>query len=94
MPFNKKDIRPEYISEHNFTTKNQIILLKITYNKDKWHFLALPSISCQDGVKGPQKSFSRLMEVIASESHGDFYCYNCLHSFSTLSTLKKSCWTL
>ena len=89
VPFNKKDIHPEYISERNFTTKKQIILLKITDNKDKWHFLAIPSISCEDGVKRPPKSFSRLMEGIASKSHGDFYCYGCLHSFSTLSTLKN-----
>ena len=89
VSFNKKDIHPEYISERNFTTKKQMILLKITDNKDKWHFLAIPSISCEDGVKRPPKSFSRLMEGIASKSHGDFYCYGCLHSFSTLSTLKN-----
>ena len=29
------------------------------------------------------------MEGIASESHGDFYCYGCLHSFCTQSTLKN-----
>ena len=90
MPFNKKDIRPEYISERNFTTKNLMILLKITDDKDKWHFLALPSISYEDGVKRFQKSFSRLMEDIASKSHGDFYCYSCLHSFFHTINIKKS----
>ena len=29
------------------------------------------------------------MEGIASKSHGDFYCYGCLHSFCTQSTLKN-----
>ena len=85
---NKKNICPEYISKRNFNTKNQIVLLKIT-DGDKWHILALPSISYEDGVKNSTKSLSRLMEGISSKSHGGFYCYGCLHSFCTLSTLKK-----
>ena len=28
------------------------------------------------------------MEGVSSKSHGDFYCYGCLHSFCTLSALK------
>ena len=89
VPPGEKNICPEYISKHNFDTKNQIVLLKITDWSDKWHFLALPSIQYEDGVKRPTKCLSRLMEGIASKCHRDFYCYGCLHSFSTLSTLKK-----
>ena len=89
VPFNEVNICPEYISKRNFNTKNQVILLKITDESDKWHFLALPSILDEDGVKRPTKSLSRLMEGIASKSHGDFYCYGCLHSFCTQSTLKN-----
>ena len=88
-PPGEKNICPEYISKHNFDTKSQIVLLKITYGSDKWHFLALPSIQDEDGVKRLTKRLSRLMEGIASKCHGDFYCYGCLNSFSTLSTLKK-----
>ena len=88
VPFEQKNICSEYISKRNFNTKNQIILLKIT-DGDKWHFLALPSISYEDGVKRPTKSLSRLMEGISSKSHDDFYCYGCLHSFCTPSTLKN-----
>ena len=88
MPYEEKNIYPEYISKRNFNTKNQIILLKIT-DVDKWHFLALPSISYEDGVKRSTKSLSKLMEGISSKSHGDFYCYGCLHSFCTLSNLKN-----
>ena len=29
------------------------------------------------------------MEGISSKSHDDFYCYGCLHSFCTPSTLKN-----
>ena len=47
----------------------------------KYSFLALPSILDEDGVKRLTKSLSRLMEGIASKSHGDFYCYGCFHSF-------------
>ena len=89
VPFNEVNICPEYISKRNFNTKNQVTLLKITDESDKWHFLALPSILDEDGVKRPTKSLSRLMEGIASKSHGDFYCYGCLHSFCTQSTLKN-----
>ena len=64
-------------------------MLKITDGNDKWHFLALPSISYEDGVKRPTKSLSKLVEGVSSKSHGDFYCYGCLHSFCTLSTLKN-----
>ena len=64
-------------------------MLKITDESDKWHFLALPSILDDDGAKRPTKSLSRLMEGISSKSHGDYYCYGCLHSFCTQSSLKK-----
>ena len=89
VPYGEKNICPEYISKHNFNIKNQITLLKITDDTEKWHFLALPSILDEDGVKRPTKSLSRLMESISSKSHGDFYCYGCLHSFCTQSTLKN-----
>ena len=35
IPFNEVNICPEYISKGNFTTKNQIILLKITDDSDE-----------------------------------------------------------
>ena len=52
-------------------------------------FLALSSVLDDDGAKRPTKSLSRLMEGISSKSHSDYYCYGCLHSFCTQSTLKK-----
>ena len=51
--------------------------------------MALPSILNKDGVKRPSRSLSRLMEGIASKSHGHFYCYRCFHSFFAESTLKN-----
>ena len=88
VTFKEKNVCPDYISERNFSARNQIALLKIT-DGDKWHFLVLPSILDEDGAKRPLKSLSRLMEGISSKSHGDFYCYGCLHSFCTQSTLKN-----
>ena len=41
VPPGKKKICPEYISKHNFNIKNQIILLKLTDQSEKCHFLAL-----------------------------------------------------
>ena len=89
VPFDEVNILPEYISKRNFSTKNQVTLLKITDNSGKWNFLALPSILDEDGVKRPTKSLSRLMEGIASKSHGDFYCCGCFRSFCAESTLKN-----
>ena len=89
MPPREKNRCPEYISKRNFHTKNQTILLNITDESEKRHFLALPSILDEDGVKRPTKSLSRLMEDISSKSQGDFYCDACLHSFCTQSTLKN-----
>ena len=89
VPFNQRTICSEYISNRNYSSKKQITLLKITDNKEKWHFLALPSIPREDGYLRPIKSFSRLMEGISSKNHDDFYCYGCFHSFRTESALKK-----
>ena len=94
VSFNEVNICPEYISKCNFNTKNQITLLKINDESDKWHFWALPSILNEDGVKRPTKSLSRLLEGELSKSHGDFYCYGCLHSFCRQLSLKKSCRTM
>ena len=44
VPFQKQNILPEYISKHNFDNKDQVILLKISDGKGKWHFLALTSV--------------------------------------------------
>ena len=38
VPPGEKNICPEYISKCNFNKKNQIILLKITDESEKWHF--------------------------------------------------------
>ena len=43
------------------TKKDQVILLKISDGKGKWHFLALPSVLDNDSVKRPYKSLSRLI---------------------------------
>ena len=71
------------------TKKDQVILLKIGDGKGKWHFLALPSVLDEDGVKRPYKSLSRLMEGISSNSHENYYCLGCFRSFRTETTLKN-----
>ena len=68
------DVRPEYISKFNFTSKKQVVLLKIS-NVEKWQFLALKSEQeeSSDCMK-PTKSFPRLMRDISSNSHENYYC--------------------
>ena len=89
VPLNEIHICPEYISKYNFDKRRQVVLLKIGDDKGKWHYLALPSNLDEDGFGRPKKSISRLFEGILSKSHGDFYCYGCLHSFRTETALKN-----
>ena len=44
--------------------------------EEDWHFLAV-------------KKLSVLLRPIASKNNGDFYCFNCLHSFRTDNKLKS-----
>ena len=47
--------------------------------KTGWHYL-------------PVKTFSALLHGITSKHKGDFYCFNCFHSFGTenkLNLMKK-----
>ena len=95
VPFNEEinediiDVRPEYISKFNFTRKIQVVLLKIS-DGEKWHFLALKSEKEENNdCMKPTKSFSRLMRDISSNSHGNYYCFGCFHSFRCKSTLEK-----
>ena len=83
------DVRPEYISKFNFTSKKQVVLLKISHS-EKWQFPASKSEQeeSSDCMKAT-KSFSRLMRDISSNSHENYYCYGCFHSFRCKSTLEK-----
>ena len=42
---------------------------------EKWHYLAV--------------SLSALFREITGNNHGDFYCLNCFHSYTTENKLKK-----
>ena len=42
MPYGEKNICPEYISKRNINIKNQKTLLKITDDREKWHFFSTP----------------------------------------------------
>ena len=76
VPYKTKEIRQAYISEHNDKLNNQVNLLMITGGTCNWHCLAI-------------KNLSGLLRGITSNHNGDFYCFNCLHSYRTKSKLKK-----
>ena len=76
VPHNKKEIEPAYISKYNDKRKKQAILLMITDDGKRWHYLAA-------------KSLSVLLKGISSSNNGDFYCLNCFHSYRTHNKLKK-----
>ena len=75
VPHNTEKIRHVYKSKYNLTRENQVILLMIT-DGEKWHYLAV-------------KRLSALFREITGNNHGDFYCLNCFHSYTTKNKLKK-----
>ena len=80
VPHNIKKIHIAYKSRHNLTREKQVILLMITDGK-KWHCLVV-------------KNLSGLLRGVTSNHHGDSYCLNCFHSYSTKNKLeahKKIC---
>ena len=68
-------IRHEFKSKYNLKRENQVILLMIT-DGEKWHYLAV-------------KSVFALFRGITSKHEEDFYCLNCLQSYTTENRLKK-----
>ena len=77
VPHNKKEIEPAYKSKYNYKRKKQVVLLMITDENNRWHYLTV-------------KILSALFRGITSNRYGDFYCLNCFHSNRTLSKLKKT----
>ena len=49
--------------------------------KEGWHYFAVK--------KNNKKKLSLLLTVMTSKHHGDFHCFNCLHSFGTEDKLKS-----
>ena len=65
----KEKINPAYVSKQSSNREKQVILLIIP-NREEWHFLAA------------QK---RELREITSKHQGNFFCLNCLYSFTTES---------
>ena len=76
VPHNKKEICHAYVPKNNHKCKNQVVLLMITDDGKRWHYLAV-------------RSLSTFLREISSSNYGDFYCLNCFHSYQTLNKLKK-----
>ena len=74
MPHNNEEIRQAYESKHELKRENQVIILMVTYGTN-W----LSSI----------KKLSALFKRVKSNHIGDFYCLNCLHSYSAKDKIKK-----
>ena len=76
VPYNTEEINIAYKSKCHYKHKNQVTLLMITEDGEKWHYLAV-------------KSLSALLRGITSSNNGDFYCLNWFHSYRTHNKLKK-----
>ena len=76
VPHNTEKIRHAYKSKHNLKCKNQVSLLMITGSGEKWHYLAV-------------KSLSALLRGITSKHDRDCYCLNCFRAYTTENRLKE-----
>ena len=70
---NKKEIEIAYKSKYNYKHKKQVILLMITDNNNRWHYLTV-------------KNLPALFRGITSSDNEDL---NCFHSYRTLNKLKR-----
>ena len=68
--------RPANISKYNHKLKKQVTLLMITDDGERWHYLAV-------------RTLSALLSGISSSNNRDFYCLNCFHSNRTLNKLER-----
>ena len=70
------EVEPAYISKYNYKRKKQIILLMISDDGNRWHYLAV-------------KSLLALLRGITSNHHGDFYCstFYFFHSYAAHNKL-------
>ena len=87
IPHDEKIINLAYKSKYNRERENQVILVIIT-DSERSHYIALKSVRTDDGFNSPMKSLSRLFRGLTSNHDGDFYCLNCLDSFTTDNALK------
>ena len=76
IPYNTKQLRPAYISKYSLDRKKRVILLMITDNNKKWHYLF-------------PKRLSALLKGITSKHNREFHCLNCFYSFRTENVHKK-----
>ena len=76
MSHNKKEMEPAYTSKYNYNRIKQVILLMITDDNNRWHYLAV-------------KSLPTLLGGITSNHRRGFHCVNCFHSYTRLNKLKK-----
>ena len=74
--YKTKEIRQAYISKHNKTRNIHANLLMITEGTGNWHYLAI-------------KSISGLLRGATAKHNGDFYCLNCIQSYTTEKKLRK-----
>ena len=75
MPCNTAKIRHAYKFKHNLRLEKQVIVLMITNDGEKWHYLAVESLCA-------------LLRGITSK-HGEFYCSNCFRTYTTKDRLKE-----
>ena len=76
MPHNTKEIRHAYKSKYNLKHENQVIILMIPDDREKWHYLTV-------------KSLSALLRGITGNNNGDFYCLNVFEHILQKTGLKN-----
>ena len=75
MCYMKRKWKYAQLTIHNTTEIVKNIILLMISNGKKWNYLGI-------------KKSSPLLREITSKHNGDFYCFNCLHSFKAENKLK------
>ena len=77
VPHIKEEIRQACIYQNiTASVKNQVILLMITADGKRWHYLVV-------------RSLSAFLRAISSINNGEFYCLKFFHSYRTLNKFKN-----
>ena len=76
VPYGEETIRHACKSKYNLKRENQVILLMISDDGEKWHYLTV-------------RKLGALLRGITSNNHGHYYCLNCSHSYPSKKALKN-----
>ena len=83
----RKNIYSVYVSNNSSNHEKQVFLLMVPNIEGLK--LSPKDDSNNDGIILQPKKLSESLRGISTKNHGDFYCRNCFHSFTTKNELQS-----